>query len=1125
MKKRRPTRKGQRRTTAKIVLAHLILSPSYPAPRLSSHAGPHFRQSDMSLKPVDTDRPRWSSADPWSPTERPPGAYPPSPNPSLTPSRAYVGSIADAVKARKDEYVRKKTIKVKVGTWNIAALADTRKDLGGWFVRGLGVAGLTQDLTGLRAGDTSSEPASSDSEVEAVGEQEARHRKKSSTLPRHDHAAIPSGEDVDLYVLGLQEVIDVASVTEAMKPYTDPNPAKRWKRKLKTALPRGYKKVVEHQLIGLLLLVYASPQLAPEVSSVDATSVGTGLMGYLGNKGAVSARILLGETTRMLFVNCHLAAGADATALQRRIWDTQQIVSRTKFHPVGEEWVGGIGQSEQIGDEDIAFWFGDLNYRLDDIPGEDVRRLLLLHARNEYDIMNTSKRRIDSELKGYEPPDEHNGVYTTNHYEVSEAELPAAESSAEPPLDPENDPASLQTTLRSLLTHDQLRAQQRKRKAFHDGWREGDINFLPTYKYDVGSVAMFDSGEKKRSPSWCDRILYRTRLDYEAYHRRVKQEAEARKRDDDMKKRGLDDAASQEDVLFDYDPENDADDYDDHVEQHDTDHDLELLRTKDGFEDAIQLDNYISHQRVLSSDHKPLSAVFTLTYDSVDPTLKAKVHQHVTRDFDKAENEARPAVTLVLDNHTHSACVADKSSDALDVIDFGEVRYRVQYHHHLTIANTGQIEVVYAFINTPVRGATAAPFPSWLTVQVHQDADIAKVGPQDLGTGLRYKLMPGETTDVDLLVEISDAEMTRRLNSGEIALDDVLVLRIANGRDYFISVKGSWLQTCFHRSVDELVRVPSGVRSITTKTHHVETQHRPPAAAAHSAPQEIFAMTDMIPKLVERVAADWDMLHQDELPPWNATNRSSWPFDRRDINCDPMTKDERLAEIREALDNAESLDEHLSPCTDPAERLELLSETLLDFLESLDDGIITPNVWQAVESKMQMYEKSKIELTTDLVQEVVMEAISSTPVHSVSLTFITFMLNRIINEVAAETMQQAKSGNKPVGRSRSSTSASTMSNVSLSSVKSNESSKTKRSFLPSLTRRTTNSSTAATPTTPTAHETNALPVDKAHLAHRYAETFAPILIRSDDAKIKAKDRKTQLVRKVKALESFLTQEP
>ncbi|WP_445498151.1 exonuclease/endonuclease/phosphatase family protein, partial [Pseudomonas aeruginosa] len=79
------------------------------------------------------------------------------------------------------------------------------------------------------------------------------------------------------------------------------------------------------------------------------------LFGYLGNKGAVTTRILLGETTRMVFVNSHLASGAEQTYLERRLWDYNQILTRTQFEPV--QLAGSTNSTpEKIGDEDFAFW-------------------------------------------------------------------------------------------------------------------------------------------------------------------------------------------------------------------------------------------------------------------------------------------------------------------------------------------------------------------------------------------------------------------------------------------------------------------------------------------------------------------------------------------------------------------------------------------------------------------------------------------------------------------------------------------------------------------------------------------------------------------------------------------------
>ncbi|KAK4281401.1 hypothetical protein QN277_012899 [Acacia crassicarpa] len=64
----------------------------------------------------------------------------------------------------------------------------------------------------------------------------------------------------------------------------------------------------------------------------------------------------------------------------------------------------------------------------------------------------------------------------------------------------------------ALLEKDQLRIEQRAGRVF-EGWNEGTISFAPTYKYLANSddyvVHTSKSKEKRRTPAWCDRILWK----------------------------------------------------------------------------------------------------------------------------------------------------------------------------------------------------------------------------------------------------------------------------------------------------------------------------------------------------------------------------------------------------------------------------------------------------------------------------------------------------------------------------------------------------------------------------------------------------------------------------------------
>jgi len=542
------------------------------------------------------------------------------------------------------------------------------------------------------------------------------------------------------------------------------------------------------------------------------------------SQGAVTARIVLGETTRLVFINSHLAAGADKTSLERRNWDAGQIISRTKFEPITD--IPDMAQSsgEQIGDEDFAFWFGDLNYRLEGIPGDDVRRLLMLHTTNKYDTSKSrqAQKEVEEDMtstEGFEDA-------INQRISLDTSRSDTASNGGEEEVQSDVDPAALQTTILSLLPHDELQQQIQGRKAFHDGWTEKPITFLPTYKYDVGSVGVFDSSDKRRGPSWCDRILYRTRRALDEYKRKVAEEGAAKARDEEMKAKGLEEAAEDESVLFDYNPDEDGDDYEEAADAQ-----PESVTTREGFEDEITQEYYTAHQRVLSSDHKPINAVFILKYDSVDPVLKARVHAEVARELDRAENEGRPTITVVVDPTPREASGDDTPDESSNrTVNFGRLHFGDPKHKHITIANTGQVPATVCFVDRPSgNGEMVMPMPIWLSASFDRDPDPK--GPKSKSKNkdpASYTLEPGDTCNVTLTACVAAMELIKRLNDGAVGLDDILVLRVNGGKDDFLPVTGKWIQSGLEKSVEKLrnMGLEAGIRKL---------QHQKPDGSGSSS--------------------------------------------------------------------------------------------------------------------------------------------------------------------------------------------------------------------------------------------------------------------------------------------------
>ncbi|ELR08876.1 hypothetical protein VC83_01769 [Pseudogymnoascus destructans] len=198
-------------------------------------------------------------------------------------------------------------------------------------------------------------------------------------------------------------------------------------------------------LVGLFTCIFVKSHLRDRIKNLGATEVKRGMGGLHGNKGALIIRFVVDDTS-MCFVNCHLAAGQAHTKLRNH--DISAILESTVL-PVER----------------------DSSARLDSYIGGGDGSMILDH---EVCIINGDLNyRIDTMGR--------------------DAVVNAVKAG----------------NLAKLLERDQLLVSKRKNPGFRlRAFQEMPIAFNPTYKYDVGTDT-YDTSEKKRSPAWCDRILYR----------------------------------------------------------------------------------------------------------------------------------------------------------------------------------------------------------------------------------------------------------------------------------------------------------------------------------------------------------------------------------------------------------------------------------------------------------------------------------------------------------------------------------------------------------------------------------------------------------------------------------------
>ncbi|KAM6428509.1 type II inositol 1,4,5-trisphosphate 5-phosphatase isoform 6-T6 [Liasis olivaceus] len=185
--------------------------------------------------------------------------------------------------------------------------------------------------------------------------------------------------------------------------------------------------------------------------------------------------------------------------------------------------------------------------------------------------------------------------------------------------------------------------------------------------------------------------------------------------------------------------------------------------------------SYRSHTSLRNSDHKPVSAMFNIGVKVVDEQLYRKVFEETVSSLDKMENASIPSVTL-----------------SKREFFFRDVKF-MQLQMEFFIICNGPIPCQFEFICKPHESSYCKP---WL---------IAKPS--------KGFLLPDAEVTVELEVFVNKSTATH-LNSGEDHLEDILVLHLDRGKDYFLSVSGNYLPSCFGSPIQALTHMRQPIQDM-----------------------------------------------------------------------------------------------------------------------------------------------------------------------------------------------------------------------------------------------------------------------------------------------------------------------
>ncbi|KAL6061671.1 phosphoinositide 5-phosphatase [Balamuthia mandrillaris] len=308
--------------------------------------------------------------------------------------------------------------------------------------------------------------------------------------------------------------------------------------------------------------------------------------------------------------------------------------------------------------------------------------------------------------------------------------------------------------------------------------------------------------------------------------------------------------------------------------------------------DQVKLISYSRHE-LLSSDHRPVTALVDVQVKSVIASKRSQVYQDVVKKLDKMENECMPDATI----SSHKFV-------------FENVRVLVPCEQTLCIENTSKVVIRFRFIPKPDQVKICK---GWLNIN------------PPFGM-----ILPGEHIYVKLSVHV-DEEWAPDFNFGREKLQDILVMHLEKGKDYFIDVTGNFLPSSFGSSLEHLICFAEPVR-------YAEGYQSPAFSEKKRSKGLLTNLTEgllSIPKELWRMV---DYLYQNGM-------------DEEEIFLQAGIPSE-MDQIREILDTGASFDGYTGGNHS-------MAETLVCFLDSLVEPVVPISLYKQCLENSSSYAQCK----------------------------------------------------------------------------------------------------------------------------------------------------------------------